>query len=89
MDTDNILRQILDCEEDFFFQFDAMKLFVLISHLQVAQRYWNGGSAAIARQLIDSFTNALCREVPDARELIELGNHPELDVSAEYFDEEF
>jgi hypothetical protein len=89
MDHDEILGKIIECDESFLFGVDAMKLFVLISHLQVAQRYTNGGSAAIAQQMIDSFTNLLCREIPEARPLIELGNNPAYDVDANYFNQEF
>lgn len=89
MDHEEVLGKIIRCEESFLFGVDAMKLFVLISHLQVAQRYVNGGSELIARQMIDSFTDLLCREIPEARPLIELGNNPAYDVDAEYFNQEF
>lgn len=89
MDNDAILKKIIDSDETFLFGIDAMKLFVLIAHLQVAQRYTNGGSAMIGKELIESFTRLLCREIPEAKELIELGNHPEFDVSEDYFNQEF
>ncbi|NJN74734.1 MAG: hypothetical protein HC799_19075 [Limnothrix sp. RL_2_0] len=89
MDSDEVLGKVIECDETFLFSVDAIKLFVLISHLQVSQRYINGGSGAIAEQLIDSFINLLCREVPEVRELLERGNDPAYDVTAEYFDQEF
>lgn len=89
MDSDFVLSKVVSNEEKFIFSVDAIKLFVLISHLQVAQRHTNGGSAAIARDLIEKFTNLLCEEIPEARELIELGNNSQFDITGEYFDQEF
>ena len=89
MDSDAILKQVLDHDNEIAINLSAIQLFVLISHLQVSQRYINGGSGAIARILIDEFIETLCAEIPEVRELIEMGNDPTLDVTKEYFDKEF
>ncbi|ANV85750.1 hypothetical protein AWQ21_14545 (plasmid) [Picosynechococcus sp. PCC 7003] len=89
MDDKSFLDQILECKETFILGLNATQFFVLISHLQVAQRYVDGDSRAIAQELIDSFIGTLSKEIPTARAVLELGNNPAFDVDADYFDQEF
>ena len=89
MDSEDILRKVLAHEEETSISLSTIQLFVLVAHLQVSQRYLNGGSGAIAKQLIDKFIDLVSDAVPEARELLEMGNDPSLDITKEYFDNEF
>lgn len=65
------------------------RLFILISHLQLALRHPGntGSSAEIARTMAHNMSEVLCQFHPEARQLIEQGWHPEFDMSREEWDE--
>ncbi|HEY9699687.1 MAG TPA: hypothetical protein V6D10_20670 [Trichocoleus sp.] len=91
MISDDVIRKIGNCPATVEFATTPARLFILLSHLQLALRHPDniGESAAIARQIADNLANMICHYVPEARQLIEMGWNPACDVTREYAETEF
>jgi hypothetical protein len=91
MNHDEILLKIGTSRAAIGFATTPARAFILISQLQLALRHPenDGGGSAIAREIAEHLTDALCFHIPEARALIELGWNPDNDVTRDYYDAEF
>lgn len=86
-----ILRKLADCKQPIEFVTTPSRVLILIAQLQLALRHPGntGKSAEVAREFITNMTRAVCSQVPEAQELIDMGNNPAYDVTREYAASEF
>lgn len=91
MTYDEILTKIGTSQIPIEFATTPGRAFILIAQLQLALRCPGntGESAAIALEIIEGLTNAICFHIPEARELIEQGSDSAYDVTRDYFEAEF
>lgn len=84
-------QKLGNCTEILDMASTPARLYILISQIQLAARHPGntGPSAAIARQIADNMTDAICHHIPEARETIEQGWNPAYDVTRDYFETEF
>jgi hypothetical protein len=91
MDHDEILLKIATHPKALGLFFTPAKAFMLIAQLQLALRHPDnvGDTALIARQLAEQLAEFVCREIPEAREVIDRGWQPCYDMSRDYYNAEF
>ena len=91
MEKEDFWVKLGNCSEIVEIASTPARLYILISHIQLALRHPNntGPSAEIAREIAMNMTEAVCHHVPEAREVIEMGWNPAYDVTDDYFDAEF
>lgn len=65
------------------------RLFILISHLQLALRHPanNGSSSHLVREIAENMAEVVCKFHPGARELIDQGWDSQYDMTREEFNE--
>lgn len=91
MTPNEIYAAIARCETPIEFATTPARAFILVAQLQLALRHPDntGESAAIARQMVEHFTEAIAQTVgiKEVRAFIELGNRVEWDMTDDEFAE--
>ena len=83
-----ILRQIGIYPEPVNLSVSVQAAFVLLANIQMAARlpYNTGPGAQLARLLAADLANAIIAHIPEARELIEQGWNPQMDMTNDEFE---
>ena len=89
MNSDEILFKIGHSEQIIELATSPARALILLSNLQLSLRHPSndGESRAIARDIAANLENAICHHIPEARELIQKGWHPEFDCTREEFED--